>query len=53
MTTHVAKVLENEDGELLLEFPPDLLDQMGWDENTVLEWIVEDDHVILREYKDE
>ena len=44
------KVIENENGELLLEFPVELLNQMGWHEDTILEWLTdEEDSVILKE----
>lgn len=53
MMTHVTKIIENEDGELLVEFPLEILDQMGWNEDSILEWIIEDDQVFLREYIDD
>ena len=53
MMTYVTKIIENEDGELLVEFPLEILDQMGWNEDSILEWIVEDDQVFLREYIDD
>ena len=53
MMTYVTKIIENEDGELLVEFPLEILDQMGWNEDSILEWIIEDDQVFLREYIDD
>ena len=38
MSKWTAKVIEDEDGELVLEFPEDLLKEMNWSEGTVLEW---------------
>ena len=32
-----AKVVEDDDGEMLLEFDVETLNQMGWDEETMLE----------------
>ena len=46
---YIGNVVEDEDGELLLEFPIDLLNQMGWDEGTLLEWIIEEEQVMLKE----
>lgn len=43
MTHYVSEVIENEDGELVLEFPVELLSQMGWDEHTLLEWMVDEE----------
>ena len=46
-----AKVVEDDDGELLLEFDVETLNQMGWDEETMLEWIIDEEEVTLREAK--
>lgn len=37
--TWIVTVEQDENGELLLPFPPDLLSQMGWSEGTDLFWI--------------
>lgn len=39
----------NEEGELILPIPVELLSQMGWDENTTLEWVIMEDKVYLKE----
>jgi len=38
-TSWTVTVEQDENGELLLPFPPDLLSQMGWSEGTDLFWI--------------
>ncbi len=40
---------EDEDGNLLLEFPDELLQAMGWSEGTVLDISVVGDRIVLRE----
>lgn len=35
---YTAQVQTDSDGELLLSFPPDLLNQMGWDIGDKLIW---------------
>ena len=35
----VEVVTDPDTGELMLPFPPDLLNQMGWSEGTDLSWI--------------
>lgn len=35
---YVMKVQEDSDGEFFLEFPDDLLDQMGWQAGDNLVW---------------
>jgi hypothetical protein len=49
--SYVGEVVENDDGETCVELPVDMLNQMGWDEGTLLEWLLtEDDRtVILKE----
>lgn len=49
---YIGEVLEDADtGELVIELPIDMLNQMGWDEGTLLEWMVEEEtgNVILKE----
>ena len=47
---YIGNVVEDENGELLLEFPVALLSQMGWDEGTMLEWMIdEEEQIILKE----
>ena len=45
---YICEVVEVH-GELYLEFPLELIEEMGWDEQTLLEWIIEDEQVTLRE----
>ena len=47
---YIGKVVEDEEGELMLEFPVEMLSQMGWDEGTLLEWMIdEEENIILKE----
>ena len=47
-------IQEDENGELYIELPQDLLDEMGWDYTTDLTWTVNDDGTIgLREKTDD
>ncbi len=40
---------EDEDGNLLLEFPDELLEAMGWSEGTVLDISVVGERIVLTE----
>ena len=52
--TWTVKVEEDENGDLVLPFPADLLSQMGWAEGTELWWdVTEDGKVIVKEKNDE
>jgi hypothetical protein len=44
MTKMIVK--EDENGELYIELPDELMEEMGWDENTELVWTVADDGTI-------
>ena len=47
-------VKEDAEGELYIELPDNLLEEMGWDENTELVWTVADDGTIgLRKRTDD
>lgn len=51
---YITEVVEDEvTGELLIEIPHAIMNQMGWDYGTELDWIVEDGAVLLKEKKDE
>lgn len=43
---------DEESGDLILELPPELIDEMKWDENTILDWTIEDNKVFIKENKD-
>lgn len=39
-------VKESADGELYIDLPPEMMEAMGWDEDTVLEWRVYEDGTV-------
>lgn len=55
MTDHwtVALVEDNETGELLLPFPPELLAQMGWDFGDTVVWDMQDDGSVVLTKKED
>ena len=46
---YTSEVFETEDGELAFEFSEELLNQMGWGEGTEIEWLIENDKIIMQE----
>ena len=40
-TTHVER--DEQTGELVLLFPPDMMKQAGWEEGDTLAWVVSED----------
>ena len=52
--TYTTEVVEDEaTGELLIEIPQKLMNQMGWDYGTDLDWIVENGAIYLKEKKED
>lgn len=53
MTTYTAKVIEIcDNGDAIVELPPDLLNEMGWKEGTVINISLDEEgKVILSEKK--
>lgn len=45
--TYTARVAE-ENGELLLVFDPQMLEDLGWDEGDEIVWEIRDDAIIAR-----
>ena len=45
-TTYTV-TLEEENDELLLPIPEELMSKLGWNENDELEWVIEEDHIKL------
>jgi len=52
---YTSKVEEDVSGDLYITLPDDLMEEMGWDEGTLLEWIIDEEAEIyeLRELKEE
>jgi bifunctional DNA-binding transcriptional regulator/antitoxin component of YhaV-PrlF toxin-antitoxin module len=49
--TYVGNVVE-ENGETFVTFPVEMLSQMGWDEGTLVEWLIQEDRVVIKEVID-
>lgn len=49
--TFITTVIE-EGEDLVLPFPDDLMETMGWKPGDVLEWIVHDDYAVIRKVED-
>jgi hypothetical protein len=46
---YIGEVIEGDDGEMMVQLPIELLGSMGWDEQTLLEWIIEEETIFLKE----
>lgn len=38
----VVEIQEDENGELFLQFPDDLMEQLGWHEGDIIDWDIDD-----------
>ena len=38
MTNYIVEVQENDQEELFIEFPDELIDELGWQEGDILNW---------------
>jgi hypothetical protein len=47
LNTTYTVTLEEENDDLLLPIPEEMMVQLGWDEGDLLEWILEDDYIKL------
>lgn len=47
-TSQVLEILEN--GDALVEIPPDLMKEMGWKEGDVLDMQLENDMIVIRKF---
>lgn len=52
--TKICKVVVQEEGDdLVIEFPEEVIVDQGWEIGDTLEWIINDDYVILRKSSNE
>lgn len=51
-TDYTVTLDEDENGDLFMPIPADFLDSLGWQEDDLLEWIVEDDQIVLRKVEE-
>lgn len=49
----IIQVQEDKDGELFLQFPQQMIDDLGWSEGDELAWIVHDDGTIILKKKED
>lgn len=50
---YIVEIKQDIDNEMYIEIPEELIDQLGWNNETELEWIIEDGRVILKKKEKE
>ena len=46
--SYYVEVEEDEDGELIIQIPEEIIETLGWEENTLLTWDIKGDGIILQ-----
>jgi bifunctional DNA-binding transcriptional regulator/antitoxin component of YhaV-PrlF toxin-antitoxin module len=52
MTSYTVEVQENEQEELFIEFPDELIDELGWKEGDILNWDLKGEGIVLSKVHD-
>jgi len=52
-TDSIVTLDEDENGDLMLPIPDVIMDELGWDDGDLLEWIVEGDQIVLRKVEED
>ena len=52
MTGYIVEVQENNSGDLFIEFPDELIDELGWQEGDILNWDLKGDGIVLSKVHD-
>jgi hypothetical protein len=52
-TDYTVTLDEDENGDLFMPIPADFLTELGWEEDDLLEWVIEDDYIVLRKAEEE
>ena len=50
---NIVEVKQDIDGELYIEIPEHLIDELGWTVDTNLEWVVENGQIYLKKKEEE
>jgi hypothetical protein len=52
MTGYILDLNEDENGDLFIVFPPELVDELGWQEGDLLNWDLKGDGVVISRVHD-
>jgi bifunctional DNA-binding transcriptional regulator/antitoxin component of YhaV-PrlF toxin-antitoxin module len=53
MTSYILEVQEDQDGQIFIELPYEVLEELGWQEGDVLNWDVKGNGIILSKLNEE
>jgi bifunctional DNA-binding transcriptional regulator/antitoxin component of YhaV-PrlF toxin-antitoxin module len=52
MSSYILEVQENDDGELFIVFPDEVIEDLGWQEGDILNWDVKGEGIVLSKVSD-
>ncbi len=52
MSTYILEVEEDENGELYITFPDEVIEDLGWQEGDILNWDVKGEGIVLSKVYD-
>jgi bifunctional DNA-binding transcriptional regulator/antitoxin component of YhaV-PrlF toxin-antitoxin module len=52
MSSYIIEVEEDENGELFITFPDEVIEELGWQEGDILNWDVQGTGIILSKVND-
>ena len=50
--SYILEVQEDENGELYIEFPEEVIEELGWQEGYILNWDVRGEGIVLSKVHD-
>lgn len=53
MTSYIIEVQEDQNGELFIEFPEEIIEELGWQEGDILSWNLKGEGIVLSKLNDE
>jgi bifunctional DNA-binding transcriptional regulator/antitoxin component of YhaV-PrlF toxin-antitoxin module len=51
--SYILEVQEDDNGDLFITFPDDVIEELGWQEGDILEWNLKGDGIVLSKLNDE
>lgn len=51
--SYILEVQEDDNGDLFITFPDEVIEELGWQEDDILEWNLKGEGIILSKLNDE
>jgi bifunctional DNA-binding transcriptional regulator/antitoxin component of YhaV-PrlF toxin-antitoxin module len=53
MTSYIIEIQEDQDGELFIQLPEEIIEELGWQEGDILSWNLKGEGIVLSRLNDE